>query len=386
MILLLAFLFGVESQCPEDVSRVGMRVAMESAHTQFTASESVDMAAVRHQLGCVQQILLPEDAVWLHGLVAREKAAAGDIAGVTLSMLAARSVPLSGPPPAWLQAMNMAVPNPAPWSPVSTPEGIALFVDGAPAVARPLDRPAIYQAMGPGAVVLWTKVLSGDEDLPPGFILEGPPPMVEAGSVADEIAKVKDDLLDGKYDAVLQAAIVLSVKYPESAETFRSLAAIASDQAARRDAEAGIAEDVLVSRLRDKSQRWPYRKDDRKGILVGFEVGTPSSVRLEWKIAGQVVDSIGLRVGVGAQINYIGSADATTRFTPIIEPVLVDFNVARQWQLQTSLGVSFISASPRPILGLAAQWDPDSPIEVTVGASIGPYVSIAPRASVGFMW
>ena len=191
---------------------------------------------------------------------------------------------------------------------------------------------------------------------------------------------LKELLLAGRYEEVLLESVSLGAQYPEHAETFRSIAAIARDQQqlAVEEAQGSVQS---MNRLKDKSKRWPYRSDTRKGILMGFEVGTPTSIRVDWKFAGQFVDSIGLRVGVGAHWDYL----STVTDSVFADLIIVDFNLARDWQLETSLGLVTVSSSVMPSLGLAAQWDPSNPLQVSVGASIDPY-GIAPRAAVGFMW
>jgi len=374
MIFLLGLLFGVDAPCPEGIS---INAFKGDGNTEKKTADTTRVD-VFSGLGCVDDILSPSDAIWLHGVKAKALMEVGDASGVTLSVLAARSIPLPGPMPAWLEAPLGALPVPAPWSPVSLPDGVALFVDGTPARARPLDRPAVYQAVGSGGVVLWTKYLSGEEELPAGFKLM--PPVSRAVLPAEEIIGLKELLLAGRYEEVLLESVSLSAQHPEHAETFRSIAAIARDQQNLMVQGEQQAPEYRY-RIRDKTKRWPYRTDTRKGILVGFELGTPTALRVDWKFAGQVVDSLGLRVGVGVHWDYL----STMGDSIIADLVIVDFNLATNWQLETSLGLTTVNSSVMPSLGVAAQWDPSTPLQVSIGASVDPY-GIAPRAAVGFMW
>ena len=368
-------LFGVDAPCPTELTFDSVRI-----DEQHTAEDKQTMASVFSRLDCIDTILSPSDAVRLHGMNAVLKMEAGDAGGVTLAVLAARSIPLPGPLPQWLMGTDTALPVPAPWGSLVLPDGIALFVDGTPARGRPLDRPAVYQAVGAGGTVLWTKYLAGSEELPKGFVLGEPPPPQDAELPSEKIALLKELLLDARYEEVLLEAVSLSARFPEYAETFRSIAAIAREQQLLSIEESAKRVQPLY-RLTDKSQRWPYRTDERRGILVGFEVGAPSGVRIDWKFSGQIVDSIGLRVGVGAHWDYL----STLSDSIIADLIIIDFNLSREWQLETTVGLNTVSSSVMPTIGLAAQWDPSNPLQVTMGASIDPY-GIAPRASVGFMW
>ena len=387
MIILLAFLFGIEGDCPKDITRAGFRSALDAGHIAYEAQRGPDVQhhEIKRQLDCLEDVVTPEDAVFYHGLEARRLAVAGDIGGVTLAILAAQTIPIPESTPTWLESMASGPSiQPAPWLPISAPPGVALFIDGSPATARPIDRPAIYQGVGAGGKVIWTHYLAGQEDLPPGFILEAPPAPEQSVDHGAILTEIKLLLVERKFEEVLEIAVpAANDASPEVSALLLSYAAIASDQLQRVEDSEGYEETLKynLGGLREKSKRWPFREDTRKGIQLGFMAGTVSTVRLEWKIAGQVVDSIGLGIGGGLFLYSFSSPGVAV----LIEPIFVDFNVARQWQIESGLGIAIFSGYPTPTFGLAAQWDPDSPIQVNMGGKISVY-GFVPEASIGFAW
>jgi len=227
--------------------------------------------------------------------------------------------------------------------------------------------------------------LEGDAELPAGMEMEVPPPPVpeEAPKLLN---RLMEDLAAGDYDKVVAEAVPAAARYPTMKEEFESLAAIAVDQKRRADEVALAREEEKPDKYffyMRPSDRWPNRQDDRKGILMGFDLGLSTGVRLEWKIGGQVVDGIGLKVGVG-----VGTYSGSVGLTVSALPLYIDFNIAREWQIELGLGgVLFPTgySSVYPMAQAALQWDPSSPIQVTAGVGLHIY-GVVPEANVGFLW
>lgn len=75
---------------------------------------------------------------------------------------------------------------PAPLAPLPWPAPDRLFVDGAPAASRPVDRAVVLQRIGPDGEIRWTGLLAPDDappwapQAPPPADLSAPPPPDQA--------------------------------------------------------------------------------------------------------------------------------------------------------------------------------------------------------------
>ena len=185
----------------------------------------------------------------------------------------------------------------------------------------------------------------------------------------------------GRYQEALDLAIPAAVKYPKYEAGFRAAADLAADQLRRSNLSA--ADRGAYSPYAPRPRRGALKRgDDRQGFLFGFELGLPTALQGEWKIGRSAVDGVGLKIGGGLRMY-----GASSVYTGVDTAIYMDWNLTRRWQLQTTvLGVFFDSyGSPYPNFGLAAQYDPPNPLQVTVGMRIGTY-GFVPQASVGFLW
>ena len=255
-------------------------------------------------------------------------------------------------------------------------------------------------------------------------------------------AQVDDGLTDGERalrDATLMLterrwndALLIAIpgvsQYPEQADSFQTIATIASDQIARGPAfnapgaataappsgyppqpppttgpgswgsgrPNAIPQDGQPTNPPDqtgtgepdpygswRSPRWrdtrphPAANDPREGLLVGFDAGLNNGLRVEWKAKGRVVDGVGLQAGLGTWV-YSG-----LYLAPITQ-AYIDFQSRSDFQFETSLGILWYSGSAYPLIGIGGQWDPPKPIQVNVGVDVG--LGIFPDVSVGFLW
>lgn len=374
------------SRCPEPSELVTVRATVA---TIAVAAQARDLTSFQpaydtlvDQVDCLETVVHPRDAAALHGARYLDVAAEGDQDAMALALLATSSVP-GATMPEWLPVPASAdIAEAKPWVRVAVPDGMHLFVDGVPARARPVDRPALVQAVGPGAEVLWTAWIGPGESLPMDAEegagpSEGPDPEGRA-----LLERVTDLLAQGSYPAVVELAVPAASKYPELATSFQAAADLAVDQIERERLAPSLSSTLggaYPSRIRRGSER---RGDDRKGFLLGFDLGFPTGVRGEWKLGGTAADGVGVRVGGNMMFASAGSV-----YTGTETSLYMDWNLTRKWQLETQLGL-FISnsGSAYPTIGAAVQYDPPSPLQVTGGLRLSNYGYVVPEASVGFLW
>lgn len=138
-----------------------------------------------------------------------------------------------------------------------------------------------------------------------------------------------------------------------------------------RPAPAGEAQpgDVLTHRS----------SDPRNGLMVGFDLGAPTGLRVEWKAKGSSVDGVGVRIGENFFV-YQSSLFLNPELM-----VYADFGPST-WQVEVATGASFYYGSPYPMVGVAAQYDPPEPLQANIGMRVGRYLSITPDIGVSFIW
>lgn len=216
-----------------------------------------------------------------------------------------------------------------------------------------------------------------------------------------------------RWEDALSLSIIGVSKYPEQAESFRTISGLATDQIARgptfsapgqpapsqgatgtgwrsdrplavpADGSPPTTEQPTESGDTWRSPRWreprehPAANDPRKGILVGFDAGLTNGLRVEWKAKGRTIDGVGLQAGLGTWV-YSG-----LYLAPITQ-IYMDFQSRSDFQFETSLGVLWASGSAYPLIGIGGQWDPPKPIQVNVGVDVG--LGVFPDVSVGFLW
>jgi len=378
---------GVAAPCPQDRGLGPLRQALTQAGAA-ARSRDIDRFVPAYeramlQAACLRAIPTPDDAAALHAASYLSVAIEGDRDVMAVALLGATTVP-GAQPPDWLVVPEGAVvAESRPWVPVQPPSYTALFVDGLPMSSRPVSRPALYQAVGPGGEVLWTRWLQGDQPLPDGFVEDRPTePRADRRSGAEVLDQVTTLLAEGEYQAALDLAIPAAATYPELQSGFRAAADLAADQLRRSKLDP--LDVAGYSPYAPRPRRGALRRgDDRQGFLLGFDVGLPTGLHGEWKLGRSAVDGVGLRVG-GALTLY---GSGTSVFPGVDTSLYLDWNLTRRWQLQTTvLGVFWdTTGSPYLNLGVAAQYDPPSPLEITVGARLGVYGAV-PQASVGFLW
>lgn len=369
--------------CGEDRSLAPLVAALDAAGE---AAEGRNIDAFRPawkeavaRMDCLEVIATPDIAASAHAADYLELAIEGDGLSMALALGAALSVP-GGRPPSWLQVPESAGTTAEPSVVgVESPPRVALFIDGLPARSRPMNHAALYQAVGAGGEVLWSRWMQGDEALPEGFDEVSAPPPAQSGAAL--LQEVTGRLADGEYQTVLDIAIPAASAHPEYRDGFLAAADLAADQIRRSRLEPAAVGgfDPYAPRPRRGSLR---RGDERKDFLLGFDAGIPSSIHGEWKLGRSAVDGIGLKIGAGAML-YGGSS----LLTGVDSSLYLDWNLTPKWQLQTTLLGLFVDRSGSPYLnvGGAIQYDPPSPLEITVGLRAGPY-NVVPTATVGFLW
>jgi hypothetical protein len=218
-------------------------------------------------------------------------------------------------------------------------------------------------------------------------------PDAAAVSGDEVLARAVSALTAGDYEDALAIAIPAISAYPELAASFHAVADVAADQIERRrlfegqpavDVE-GAGEHAAAAyppAYYPTPQPYGYRPRDRDRVklLWGFDAGFPSGLRLEWKIARSAVDSVGVRIG-GNALLYGGAVYAVTDSTAFL-----DFKLSEKWQLETTAGFLVYYGWTYPQGGVAAQYDPPSPLHVNAGLRLSLYGSVLPDVSVGFVW
>lgn len=230
------------------------------------------------------------------------------------------------------------------------------------------------------------------------------PPASAPAPLPAAIAATGEQVLDeaiarlalGDYTEALAIAIRAQAQYPDLAVSFESIAGLAVDQLERQRqgaaAPAQSAPSPAPSRPPGFSRlppprsygAMPSRSAPRRTTraLAGFEIGTPTGFRAEIDLGAKrngSVTAIGLRVG-GNALSYNGQ-------WPVADVTLyMDFRAAEKWRIEGLVGGFSYFGWVYPETGVAVRYDPKGPLLATLGGRIGPYGSLLPDASVGFVW
>lgn len=205
--------------------------------------------------------------------------------------------------------------------------------------------------------------------------VDDPPPPREV-IIIDDRALLGQELLDeamallaqGDFEAALLLSVPAISDFPELTDSFRAIASLATDQIHRKPSAAA----VMVA-----PPQYGRRVRSEDNTRLGFTSGLPTGFLIDWKMKGQIVDSMGLLLG--GNITF-GSTIAVIQVN-----YYIDWKLGETLHLNTPIGLVFYSASPYAMIGIGLQYDPPSPLQVNVG--VGAMSSaVVPNLSVGFLW
>ena len=261
-----------------------------------------------------------------------------------------------------------------------------------------------------------------DPATPPGAVpVDGadapePAPQDVKPAASQVLTQATTALVERRFLDALNIAIPAISAYPDHRESLEAVARIATDQLSRTQAPAqpatvpagtgpthtatppstqpvrppppGTGNPPPTTPLDELGPAPPppsidtmahRTRDKRGGLQVGFDLGAPSGIRVEWKTKGSGIDSFGVRVGENFFV-YNGGV-----FLNPDVMVYADF-VPATWQVEVSTGASFYYGSPYPMVGVAAQYDPPEAFQANIGMRVGRYLSISPDIGVSFVW
>lgn len=204
----------------------------------------------------------------------------------------------------------------------------------------------------------------------------------EAGEVVLERAVLA--LAEGRFDDAIAIATPAISRYPALASSFRAVLEVAVDQDGRAPTAPRVVgwQDPYAyePRYPPSYRPVPSARADGAGAHAGVDLGFPTGVRGELTFGKPGVHAVGLRLGANL-LEYGGLyvVGDTTAY--------VDFAGRKggNWQTEVTTGLVWYYGSPYFQVGLAAQYDPPTPLLVNLGARI-TVVGVAPDVSVGFMW
>ena len=405
-LLSLCALTGASTQVCERLDLAGLRALLARGDAQEVATSEEATKAWRQDVWesalCLDEVIEPHDAVVLHAVMAQHMVDTEEAERARQAWAAVWTLTpgdTGRPLPGWLVPPSGTRPSaPITFEALRVPGDTVLMVDGVLTSQRPVERSALVQGLTPAGEVKWTRWLLVGQDLPGTLYAgeTGADPMpeeprleVERREEVERAARVVRPREEGealledlqqmlkelRWEEALELAIPAASTWPELEESFRTVGMIAADQIRRSTEE----ED---DRSAGSRRGYRYRDSDprSKRFLFGFEAGLPTGVRTEYKFGGRTVDSLGLRVG-GNLLFYLFSG-----VYPVGDGSLyVDFRVADRWDFETSLGVMLYSGSLYPTLGVAAQYDPEVPFQLSIGARLAPF-GLMPDVAVGFLW
>src|SRR5262249_15866809 len=119
------------------------------------------------------------------------------------------------------------------------------------------------------------------------------------------LADARELLAQGAYDQALEAALDGARLFPADAAAFRDIAAVATvglDRQRGTTATAATPEGQGMIYVRHATRHPPST------FAVGFVVGLPIALRLEWRLNRTVVDGMGLAVGENWITDSVGLA------------------------------------------------------------------------------
>ncbi len=237
----------------------------------------------------------------------------------------------------------------------------------------------------------WWVVLLGAAPVPSPEVetpVEVSPAVVVPAETGEErLARALSALVEGDYKSAMLLATPGIALYPELASSFRAILDVAVDQSTRTDAFVTPSDTPYAT-----PGEYPYggrvRYYERPPVppkefhvRSGLELGFPTGFRGELEFGGAGLHGLGVRAGVNGLL-YGGG--------PLVvgdTSVYADFAGRRggRWQTELSMGIVWYGIYPYGQLGVAAQYDPRTPLLVNVGASVTG-AGFAPDVTVGFVW
>ncbi len=408
MLPLLVLLMAADGDCPGDGSLVDLRSQLDNSESFAELGDvhgfSSQQGLVRARVRCLAQVVSPGDAARMHALEALANESRGNTAGAEAAFVAARTWPGSMAP-GWLGEEGTAVHDrwtdagdhgPQVWEHLVVSEGHVLYVDGVTAIARPVERPAVYQVTDAAGQVIWSDMLTGAQPLPSEYATPAPQ---RIGVRGDQLLEEVVDLLEGgRYAKALELSVPAVSQYPDLSVSFLAVAELAMDQMQRQ--AWGVQASYVGTYSAPSAVYTPSYSDSgqvstqagptpsgRKARL-GVEMGSPFGLRLEWTTRRHdeletnwaALDGWGFRAGIGALLTFGGSV-----YGMPWTHVYLDWGQGLDLQLETSAGFVWYSGYPYFSIGAGVQYDPDQPLQVTLGAHVCGE-GLAPEANVGFLW
>lgn len=415
---LLALLMAADGDCPGDGTLADLRAQLDNSESFAEVGDvhgfGNQQGLVRARVRCLAEVVSPGDASRMHALEALANDARGNTAGSEAAFVAARTWPGSMAPH-WLGEEGTAIHDhwtaagkhgPQVWEHQVITEGHILYVDGVAAIARPVERPALYQVTDPEGQVLWSAMLTGAQPLPSEYATPAPQRIgVRGDQLLDEVVEL---LEQGQYAKALELSVPAVSQYPDLSVSFLAVAELAMDQMQRQ--AWGVGAMTMTSAPSAYAPPSTYTPPSSYGTTYssgygsvsnqpsepltgrkarfGVEMGSPFSLRLEWttrrhddlETSWTSLDGWGFRAGIGALLTFQGSV-----YGMPWTHVYLDWGKGQDLQLETSAGFVWYSGYPYFSAGAGVQYDPDQPLQVTLGAHICSE-GIAPEASVGFLW
>ncbi|MEL6348208.1 MAG: hypothetical protein AAFV53_34180 [Myxococcota bacterium] len=200
----------------------------------------------------------------------------------------------------------------------------------------------------------------GGEPSPPATA-ETPKP--EAKVLLDRATAM---LASGDFGGALDIAIPAISDYPRQAASFRAIAEIATDQIFRVQAPTWVP-----SSTHDNPKEFEARKSQ---VRLGFDMGLPSAVRVDFQRSRGSIDSMGFMLGSNISASTLGPI---TQFA-----YYIDWRINSKVQFTMPVGLFFYNNSTYPLVGVGLQYDPPGPFHVDMGIATGG----VPTLSTGFLW
>jgi len=283
-----------EVPCPADIAELDRRV--EAALDAYAVMDTDALFAAHRQareaVGCLDQLLEPEDIADFHGVTGLAAFLTEDDEGTEAAFAAALAAD-----PSWrlpervapdgsvlveiqAQAAERAT---APPSPMVNHDAFVLMVDGEPALERPADRPWVLQVATEEWDILWSGALGPNDELPPAAL---DPARFARGSTALAQALGDEDAYDRNTAGRLAyGAAGLGIA------AVGLFTASAIGKAQRASAQRQCIDDAACVADEDA---WTERMDAIQRRSVAFA----------WSGAGCTVAAAGLGVGAALELRF----------------------------------------------------------------------------------
>jgi hypothetical protein len=230
------------------------------------------------------------------------------------------------------------------------------------------------------APLLAVEPFEGGGEAPPWTHSADPQP---SASGYELLERATGALGRGEYERALEIAVPALSAYPDLAASFQAVIDVAHDQIARRPPGPPGSPELSPPPLgAEPPPRFVTTWVGERPLgptKIGFEVGLPTGLRVEWDTAMPLVSDLGFRVG-GNVLAYgpYGVADLTG---------FVDLHLAEPLEIELSAGLVLVYLYlPLPQAGAAIQIDPEGPLHVNLGARVALYYGTVPDVNVGFVW